>query len=103
MIKGYCIAKFLSEENIRAITGLMLTDLKTVMAERNMNLTWEDEVVDYLSRKGYSAVYGARNLQRLIQKEVEDAIATEIVDNRRGAVTQVKLTFADGGIRVLAL
>jgi ATP-dependent Clp protease ATP-binding subunit ClpA len=93
----------LSEENIRAIAGLMLTDLKTVMAERNMNLTWDESVIDYLTSKGYSAVYGARNLQRLIQKEVEDAIAVEIVDNRRGAVTQVKLTREDDVIKVLAL
>ena len=93
----------LSEENIRAIAGLMLTDLKTVMAERNMNLTWDESVIDYLTAKGYSAVYGARNLQRLIQKEVEDAIAVEIVDNRRGAVTQVKLTCEDNAVKVLAL
>ena len=93
----------LTEENIRAIAALMLTDLQTVMAERGMRLTWEDSVVEYLASKGYSATYGARNLQRLIQKEIEDAIATEIVDNRRGAVTQVKLTCPEGVIQVLAL
>ena len=93
----------LSEENIRTIAGLMLKDLQTVMAERNMHLSWDESVIDYLASKGYSATYGARNLQRLIQKDVEDAIATEIVDNHRGAVTQVKITCEDGKIRVLAL
>jgi len=93
----------LSEENIRAIASLMLTDLQTVMTERNLHLTWEESVIGYLAEKGYSAVYGARNLQRLIQKEIEDAIATEIVDRHRGAVSQVKLTMEDGAVKVLAL
>ncbi len=93
----------LTEENIRAITVLMLTDLKAVMAERGMTLTWDDAVVDHLAAKGYSAAYGARNLQRLIQKEVEDAIAVEVVDHLRGAVSQVRLACPEGAIQVLAL
>ena len=93
----------LSEENINAITGLMLGDLKKVMAERGMDLVWDDEVNAWLAKKGYSAAYGARNLQRLIQKEVEDAIAGEIVDRLRGAVSRVQLSVEDDRIKVLAL
>ena len=93
----------LTEENIRAIASLMLSDLRAAMAERGMALSWDEEVADWLAKKGYSAVYGARNLQRLIQKEVEDAIATEIVDHRRGGVSQVKLTLDEDRIRVLTL
>ncbi len=93
----------LTQENIRAITGLMLGQLRDVMAERNMHLSWDGAVEEYLAQKGYSATYGARNLQRLLQKEVEDAIAVEIVDHRQGAVSQVKLTVQDDKIQVLAL
>jgi len=93
----------LSEENIRGITTLMLNDLRSAMAERGMTLTWDESVTEYLSGKGYSAVYGARNLQRLIQKEVEDAIASELIDRRRSAASQVGLTVKDGAILVLAL
>ena len=93
----------LTEENIRGIAALMLTDLKNAMAERGMALTWDESVIDYLTAKGYSATYGARNLQRLIQKDIEDAIATELVDRRRGAARQVGLTVKDGAVTVIAV
>ena len=93
----------LSEENIRAIASLMLEDLRTAMAERGTALTWDESVITYLAEKGYSAAYGARNLQRLIQKDVEDAIATEIIDHLKGAAKTVGLTVQDGKIVVLAV
>ena len=93
----------LTEENIRAIASLMLEDLRTAMAERGTALTWDESVIAYLAEKGYSAVYGARNLQRLIQKDIEDAIATEIIDHLKGAAKTVGLTVQDGKIVVLAI
>ena len=93
----------LTEENIRAIASLMLEDLRTAMAERGTSLTWDESVITYLAEKGYSAAYGARNLQRLIQKDVEDAIATEIIDHLKGAAKTVGLTVQDGKIVVLAI
>ena len=93
----------LTEENIRAIASLMLEDLRTAMAERGTALTWDESVITYLAEKGYSAAYGARNLQRLIQKDVEDAIATEIIDHLKGAAKTVGLTVQDGKIIVLAV
>lgn len=93
----------LTEENIRAIASLMLEDLRAAMAERGTALSWDESVIAYLAEKGYSAAYGARNLQRLIQKDVEDAIATEIIDHRKGAVSAVALTVSDGKIAVHAL
>ena len=93
----------LTEENIRAIASLMLENLRTAMAERGTALTWDESVITYLAEKGYSAAYGARNLQRLIQKDVEDAIATEIIDHLKGAAKTVGLTVQDGKIVVLAI
>ena len=93
----------LTEENIRAIASLMLEDLRAAMAERGTALSWDESVIAYLAEKGYSAAYGARNLQRLIQKDVEDAIATEIIDHRKGAVSAVALTVSDGKLAVHAL
>ena len=93
----------LTEENFRSIAALMLGDLRAAMAERAMELTWDESLIDYLTEKGYSITYGARNLQRLIQKEVEDAIATEIIDRRQGAVSRVGLTVKDGKVMVLAI
>ena len=85
----------LTEENFRGIAGLMLTEVRDVMAERNLKLSWDGTVIDYLVKKGYSVIYGARNLRRAIQKDVEDAIAAEIVDRRGEKLTEVTLS-SDG-------
>ncbi len=75
----------LTEENFRAIASLMLGEVRTAMAERGMTLHWTPAVIDYLVRKGYSETYGARNLRRTIQRDVEDAIAAAIVARRKAA------------------
>ena len=71
----------LTEENFRAIAALMLGELRDSLAEKGLTLSWEDSLLDYLVKKSYSAAYGARNLRRLIQKELEDAIAARIIDS----------------------
>ena len=75
----------LTEENFRAIASLMLDEVRTAMAERGMTLHWTPAVIDYLVRKGYSETYGARNLRRTIQRDVEDAIASAVVAQRKAA------------------
>ena len=75
----------LTEENFRAIAALMLGEVRAAMAERGMTLHWTPAVIDYLVRKGYSETYGARNLRRTIQRDVEDAIASAIVARRKAA------------------
>ena len=48
--------------------------------------------MDYLVKKSCSVAYGARNLRRLIQKEVEDEMATRIIDSYDHPITQIKAT-----------
>ena len=79
----------LTEENFRAIAALMLGELRDSLAEKGLTLSWEDSLLDYLVKKSYSAVYGARNLRRLVQKELEDAIAARIIDSWEHPVTQL--------------
>ncbi|MBS7218056.1 MAG: ATP-dependent Clp protease ATP-binding subunit [Oscillospiraceae bacterium] len=79
----------LTEENFRAIAALMLNELRDSLAEKGLTLVWEDSLLDYLVKKSYSAAYGARNLRRLIQKELEDAIAARIIDSWEHPVTQL--------------
>ncbi|MBQ9045260.1 MAG: ATP-dependent Clp protease ATP-binding subunit [Oscillospiraceae bacterium] len=89
----------LTEENFRAIAALMLTEVRDMMAQRGMALTWDESVIDALVKKSYSETYGARNLRRTIQKDVEDAIAAAIVD-RRAQSASVKLTAEGEAIKV---
>ena len=82
----------LSEEDFRPIARLMLEELKASLKEKGLALTYDDALVDYLVRKSYSAAYGARNLRRTIQKEVEDELATRIIDSYDNPITQIKAT-----------
>ena len=81
----------LTEENFRVIADLMLGELRDGMAEHDMSLHWDDSVRDYLVKKSFSEEYGARNLRRIIQKDIEDAIATEVIDRRSEQLSDIRL------------
>ena len=70
----------LTEENFASIAELMLCELREAMSGKSINVTWDKGVVDYLVKKGYSAVYGARNLRRLIQRDIEDKAAERLIE-----------------------
>ncbi|MCD7838474.1 MAG: AAA family ATPase, partial [Clostridiales bacterium] len=93
----------LTEENFKGITNIMLNELKDSLADKNINFMWDDALVDYLTEKSYSLTYGARNLRRLIQRELEDAIATLLINQYMEAVTQLKATVVDGNIQLLSM
>ncbi|WP_295750693.1 ATP-dependent Clp protease ATP-binding subunit [uncultured Oscillibacter sp.] len=71
----------LSEENFQAIARIMLDELKASLREKGITFTYDASVVDFLTKKSYSRTYGARNLRRTIQKELEDPMATRIIDS----------------------
>lgn len=71
----------LTQEDFQKIAVIMLEDLKGSMAEKGISLHWEENLLDYLAKTAYSTVYGARNLRRLIQKELEDQIALEMIEH----------------------
>ncbi len=93
----------LSEEVFRGIADLMLRELRDVMTERKIEFTWDGSVVDYLVEKSYSLAYGARNLRRQIQKDIEDAIAAEIIDKHKGQVRSISVAAADGSVVIAAV
>lgn len=85
----------LTEDNFRRIAGLMLEEVKQLLSEKSIALFWDDSVLDCLAKKSYSLTYGARNLRRTIQKEIEDGIASVIVNQRGGGISGISLT-SDG-------
>ena len=92
----------LTEENLRSISEIMLGEVTAAMAEKGITFRYTEDVPDYLVKKGYSVTYGARNLRRLIQKEIEDAVATEMIDHRKGNVSQVTVSVAEEKVVVTA-
>ena len=85
----------LTRDNFTAICRIMLGDLQEVLAEKGMTLEYTEALVEYLADKGYSEKYGARNLRRLIQTDVEDELANEIVASYREPITRIFADAAD--------
>ncbi len=90
----------LTEADFKRIAVLMLEETRGAIAERGMELSWDDALVDYLVRKSYSAAYGARNLRRTIQKDVEDAIAQKIIDCRGENARHISVSASDDMVTV---
>ena len=90
----------LSEANFRDIAVIMLNELKTGLADRGIALGWDDSVLDWLTAKSYSVQYGARNLRRTIEKEIENPIAEKIIDSYENPLRIIFLSVADDAITV---
>ena len=93
----------LTEENFKGIAALMLQELKATLAEKDIAFSWEDSLLDYLVKKSYSATYGARNLRRLIQKELEDAIAARLIESYQSPVTRLTARSDGEAVELLAM
>ena len=92
----------LSEEDFKQISRLMLEELREAMADKKLELRYDDSLIDYLTKKSFSYTYGARNLRRLIQREIEDRIASEIIANYARPAKQIGVTAVSGEIEILA-
>lgn len=90
----------LSEENFRGIADIMLRELAQSLAGRGLELTWDDSVREFLVKKAYSTVYGARNLRRTIQRELEDPISEAIIDSFEKPIHSIGVHAPDGSIQL---
>ena len=85
----------LSEENFLGIADIMLKELQDSLASRGLKFTWENSIRDLLVKKAYSVTYGARNLRRTIQKDLEDPISEAIIDSFEHPISAIHIR-ADG-------
>ena len=90
----------LTEENFRGIAALMLGEVRDLLSEKNIALVWDEALIDHLVKTAYSLTYGARNLRRTIQKEIEDEVAAKLVERRGEAVREIFLSAADGKVTI---
>ncbi len=93
----------LDEKNFAGIAHIMLDELQKSLEDKGLHFTWDKDVEDYLVKKSYSATYGARNLRRTIQKELEDVMAAQIIDSYEHPVTQIHASMEDGKLVVRSL
>ena len=92
----------LTEENFGGIADIMLGELRESLESRGLSLTWSAGVRECLVKKAYSVTYGARNLRRTIQKELEDPISEKIIDSFEKPISQIHIDVSDDAITVSA-
>ncbi len=92
----------LTEENFKGIAGIMLSELKASLQERGYALSWGEDVMDYLVKKSFSETYGARNLRRTIQRELEDPIAEIIIDSFEAPVSEITVGISEDQVQISA-
>ena len=93
----------LTKENFAGIARIMLGELTDSLAAKGFTFLYDDALVDYLVEKSYSAAYGARNLRRCIQKELEDPTAARIIESFDHPITHIRATAADGKVALETL
>ena len=81
----------LTEENFLGIADIMLKELQESLSTRGLNLFWDDDLRRLLVKKAYSVTYGARNLRRTIQKELEDPISEAIIDSFEHPISAIRI------------
>lgn len=90
----------LTKEDFRGIAAIMLGQLRDTLAENNIRLTWDDSLVDYLIEDSFSVKFGARNLRRAIEKQVEDELANRIIAAWEHPLSGAHVSAEDGKILV---
>ena len=81
----------LTEENFLGIADIMLRELQESLSTRGLTLSWDDDLRRLLVKKAYSVTYGARNLRRTIQKELEDPISEAIIDSFQHPISAIRI------------
>ena len=90
----------LSEENFLGIADIMLAELKQNLTDRGLTVTWDENLRQYLVKKAYSVTYGARNLRRTIQRDLEDPISEVIINSFEKPISVIHITVVDETISI---
>ena len=92
----------LTEENFLGIADIMLSELKDSLTDRGLTVTFSEGVREYLVKKAFSITYGARNLRRTIQKELEDPISEKIIDSFESPISEICVTIEEDNLKITA-
>jgi ATP-dependent Clp protease ATP-binding subunit ClpB len=88
----------LGRDEIAKIVDIQLRGLAKRLADRKLTVTLTDEARQYLANKGYDPAYGARPLKRLIQREVQDALAMKLLSGEVREGDAIEITTGEGGL-----
>ncbi len=100
-IDSIVIFKSLSKPELAHIAKLLITKVVKKLAEKDIDLKFTEDALKYLVQKGYTADYGARPLRRVIEQEIEDKLADEILSGKltKGAKVTVDADIDEGKLK----
>ena len=90
----------LTEENFLGIADIMLSELRDSLYGRGLTLTWDESLRQLLVKKAYSTTYGARNLRRTIQRELEDPISETIIDSFEHPISSIRIIVENDAVKL---
>ncbi len=90
----------LTEENFLGIADIMLKELRESLEARGLSLEWNGDLRTLLVKKAYSVTYGARNLRRTIQKELEDPISEAIIDSFEHPISAIRIRVEEDTVKL---
>lgn len=96
------VFKSLTRENFKSIARIMLNDLGGVLAEKGISFEYTDDVAALVAEKSYSVKYGARNMRRFIQREIEDRLAEIMISDYDRKISRVTVAVAEGKFEISA-
>lgn len=96
------VFKSLTRENFKSIARIMLNDLGGVLAEKGISFEYTDDVAALVVEKSYSVKYGARNMRRFIQREIEDRLAEIMISDYDRKISRVTVAVAEGKFEISA-
>ena len=90
----------LEKEDFVRIAGIMLSDLKESLSEKGIRFGYTSEVCDYIAEKSFSKKFGARNMRRYIQTNIEDKLAHAIIFEIKGNISLAQVEIKNGELIV---
>ena len=81
----------LTRENFTGIAKIMLNELADALSEKGIKFAYTDSAADFIAEKSFDEKYGARNMRRYIQREVEDIIADRLISEYAAGITAISL------------
>ena len=90
----------LSKSEIKAIVGLELKKTQKLMQQQGLELHVTPGAIDYIAKHGFSEDYGARQIRRIIQKEVENLISEGVISQEFKENDQIDVNVKDGKLQI---
>ena len=92
--------RHLDRDDFVKIADIMLTKLSRHLTEQGIKLIYDTKVLEYIADKSFSEKFGARNMRRFIERNIEDKLASLVIDNYQTKLTGASLTVEDNEIKI---